>query len=425
MYRASAYRQRTFSSLAIRNFRLYFIGQGISISGTWMQSIAQGLLVLKLTGSGTQLGLVIALQTLPVLLFGAYGGVIADRFPKRLVLYISQSAAGAFALALGVLVAIDRIEIWMVHVLSVGLGFVNAVDNPTRQAFILELVGPERLRNAVSLNSTEMNLARVVGPAFAGVLIGTVGLASCFLLNGLSFFAVIAMMTRMRASEFEMAPRVGKSRGQMVAGLRYAWSNPPVRTTLLMMTIIGTFTYEFSVVLPLFSEFTFEGGPGAYAAMTAAMGAGAVVGGLYTAGRTTTTAASLSIAAAMFGGSVLLTSVAPSLVLAVASLLIVGFFSISFTTLGNTTIQLATEPAMRGRVMALWTVAFLGTTPIGGPAMGAVGEHFGARWALVIGGIAALGAATLGLFVLRRTEKSLMASTVIRARGSTRSADEH
>jgi MFS family permease len=192
-----------------------------------------------------------------------------------------------------------------------------------------------------------------------------------------------------------------------------------------MMTIIGTFTYEFSVVLPLFSEFTFEGGPGAYAAMTAAMGAGAVVGGLYTAGRTTTTAASLSIAAAMFGGSVLLTSIAPSLVLAVASLLIVGFFSISFTTLGNTTIQLATEPAMRGRVMALWTVAFLGTTPIGGPAMGAVGEHFGARWALVIGGIAALGAATLGLFVLRRTEKNLIASTVIGARGSTCPADEH
>jgi MFS family permease len=174
-----------------------------------------------------------------------------------------------------------------------------------------------------------------------------------------------------------------------------------------MMAIIGTFTYEFSVVLPLFSEFTFDGGPGAYAAMTAAMGAGAVVGGLYTAGRTTTSAAALSISAGLFGGSVLLTSLAPTLLIAVSCLLIVGFYSISFTTLGNTTLQLATEPSMRGRVMALWTVAFLGTTPIGGPAMGAVGEHAGARWALVVGGVAALCSAVLGLVVLRRTQRAL------------------
>jgi MFS family permease len=252
-----------------------------------------------------------------------------------------------------------------------------------------------------------MNLARVVGPVFAGVLAGTVGLASCFIINGLSFFAVIAMMMRMDAGRFLLPPRVPRSRGQVVEGLRYAWSNPPVRTTLLMMAIIGTFTYEFSVVLPLFSEFTFDGGPGAYAAMTAAMGAGAVVGGLYTAGRTTTSAAALSISAGLFGGSVLLTSLAPTLLIAVACLLIVGFYSISFTTLGNTTLQLATEPSMRGRVMALWTVAFLGTTPIGGPAMGAVGEHAGARWALVVGGVAALCSAVLGLVVLRRTQRAL------------------
>jgi MFS family permease len=372
-----------------------------------MQTIAQGLLVLDLTGSGTQLGVVTALQTLPVLIFGAYGGVLADRFPKRSVLYVTQALAGMIALTMGILVASGQIQMWMVQALAVSLGFVNVVDNPTRQAFILELVGPDQIRNAVSLNSTEMNLARVVGPVMAGVLAGTVGLASCFIINGLSFFAVIAMMMRMDESRFLLPPRVAKTRGQLVAGLRYAWSNPPVRTTLLMMAIIGTFTYEFSVVLPLFSEFTFDGGPGAYAAMTAAMGAGAVVGGLYTAGRATTSAAALSISAALFGGSVLLTSLAPTLLIAVAALLIVGFYSISFTTLGNTTLQLATEPSMRGRVMALWTVAFLGTTPIGGPAMGAVGEHAGARWALVVGGVAALCSSTLGLVVLRRTQRAL------------------
>jgi MFS family permease len=312
---------------------------------------------------------------------------------------------------MGVLVASGHIQMWMVQLLAVSLGFVNVVDNPTRQSFILELVGPDQIRNAVSLNSTEMNLARVIGPVIAGVLAGTVGLASCFIINGLSFFAVIATMLRMDASRFLLPPRATRARGQLVAGLRYAWSNPPVRTTLLMMAIIGTFTYEFSVVLPLFAEFTYDGGPGAYAAMTAAMGAGAVAGGLYTAGRATTSAAALSISAALFGGSVLLTAMAPTLLIAVACLLIVGFFSISFTTLGNTTLQLATEPSMRGRVMALWTVAFLGTTPIGGPAMGAVGEHAGARWALLVGGVAALSSATLGLVVLRRTQRALGAAT--------------
>ncbi len=392
----SAYRARTFASLKIRNYRLYFIGQGVSISGTWMQTVAQGLLVLQLTGSGTQLGLLTALQSLPVLAFGAMGGVIADRYSKRSLLYITHSTAGLISLTLGILVWTGDVEMWMVFVLAVCLGFVAVVDNPTRQSFLLELVGPEQIRNAVSLNSTEMNLARVIGPVLAGVMAATIGLASCFIVNGLSYFAIIVVMTLMRSDEMIAGVTVSRASGQLRAGLAYAWGNPPVRTTLIMMAIIGTFTYEFGVTLPLFSEFTFDGGPGSYAAMTAAMGLGAVVGGLYVAGRTTQTHRSIIFAAALFGVSVLATALAPSLVTAVGLLLVVGFFSISFTTLGNTTLQLNTDPTMRGRVMALWTVAFLGTTPIGGPIMGAVGEHIGARWALLIGGLAALAAAAYG-----------------------------
>jgi MFS family permease len=408
----AAYRSRTFKSLAVRNYRLYFIGQGISISGTWMQSVAQGLLVLELTGSGTQLGLVTALRSIPVLAFGAMGGVIADRYPKRKILYASQSVAGLLGLTLGILVATGEVRMWMVGILAVMLGFVSVVDNPTRQSLILELVGPDQIRNAVSLNSTEVNLARVIGPTLAGILVSTVGLSACFIVDGLSYFAVIIMLMRMREEEMFLGQTVARARGQLREGFAYAWANLPVRKTLIMMAIIGTFTYEFNVILPIFAEFTFESGPSAYAAMTAAMGLGAVVGGLSVAGRVRTSQWSIVISAALFGCSVLATALAPSLYVAIATLLVVGYFSISFTTMGNSTIQLATDPKMRGRVMALWTVSFLGTTPIGGPIIGAIGEHIGARWGLLVGGVAALVAAAYGARGIQRAASSDEVATV-------------
>jgi MFS family permease len=410
----AAYRARTFKSLAVRNYRLYFIGQGISISGTWMQSVAQGLLVLELTGSGTQLGLVTALRSIPVLAFGAMGGVIADRYPKRKLLYASQTMAGLLGLTLGILVATGEVQMWMVDILAVLLGFVSVVDNPTRQSLILELVGPDQIRNAVSLNSTEVNLARVIGPTLAGILVSTVGLAACFIVDGVSYFAVIVMLMRMREDEMFLGQTVSRARGQLREGFAYAWANLPVRKTLIMMAIIGTFTYEFNVILPIFAEFTFESGPSAYAAMTAAMGLGAVVGGLSVAGRVRTSQWSIVISAALFGCSVLLTALAPTLYVAVGLLLVVGYFSISFTTMGNSTIQLATDPTMRGRVMALWTVSFLGTTPIGGPIIGAIGEHIGARWGLLVGGVAALIAAAYGARGIQRVTSSDEVSTVER-----------
>ncbi|MGI8482893.1 MAG: MFS transporter [Thermomicrobiales bacterium] len=397
-----AFHHRTFASLSVRNYRLFFIGQGISLSGTWMQSVAQGLLVLHLTGSGTALGLVTAMQTLPVLLFGAWGGVITDRFPKRKILYITQSVSAMASLTVGTLVISGLIRIWMVFAVAVVLGFVKVFDNPTRQTFVREMVGIDRLTNAVSLNSTEMNLARVIGPTIAGVMVATVGLGACFIVDGLSYGAVIIMLVMMRSEELMPATRALRAKGQLAEGLRYVWSTPLLRNTLVMMAIIGTFTYEFSVVLPLFSEFTFKSGASGYAALTAAMGVGAVIGGLYTASRKRSTARMLVISASLFGLSVVVAAVSPSLTVAIMALVVVGFFSINFTSLGNVTLQLGSAPEMQGRVMALWSVAFLGTTPVGGPLMGALGEHAGPRWALLVGGIAALVAAGFGLMAIRR-----------------------
>jgi len=394
--------RRMFSSLRVRNYRLYLAGQAISLSGTWMQSVAQGWLVLELTGSGTAIGLVLALQFLPVLLLGPVGGVLPDRFDKRHLLFATQAAAGTLAAALGLLVLFDLIRLWMVYVLATGLGFVNLVDNPTRQTFIGEMVGSDHLTNAVSLNSVLVNLARVIGPAVAGALILTVGLAPCFLVNAGSYLAVIAALAAMRVEDLRRSPRQPRRRGQLREGLRYVRRTPTLFIPLLMMAVVGTLTYEFQVILPLLARFTFDGDAGTYSAMTACMGGGAVVGGLLTAaaGRRRTTA--LATTAVAFGTVQLAAALAPGLWVALALLVLVGAASISFLALGNATLQLASAPEMRGRVMALWGVAFLGSTPVGGPLMGWIGEHLGPRYGLGLGGLAALLCGLLAYRTLAR-----------------------
>jgi len=395
-----AARQRTFAALAVRNYRLWVLGQGISLSGTWMQTVAQGLLVLELTGSGTALGLVTALQALPVLLFAPWGGVIADRFPKRTILYATQAVAGGLALALAALVATGAIRLWMIYGLAIGLGLVKAVDTPTRQTFVLEMVDRGTLVNAVSLNSAQVNLARVIGPTIAAALIATVGMAACFLVNGLSYFVVLGVLAAMRTRDLHPAPLAPRLPGQLRQGFQYVRESPVLLTALLMMAVIGTFTYEFTVSLPLLAQDVFGGGASEYAAMVAAMGFGAVVGGLYTASQKQGSPQGLAWAALFFGIAVLVTAIAPTLLVSLIALLLVGFWSIRFTALGNATLQLESTPEMRGRVMAFWTMAFLGSTPIGGPLIGWVGEHAGARWALVLGGIASLIAAGMGWWIL-------------------------
>jgi MFS family permease len=272
-----------FSSLRVPNYRLYFAGQAISLSGTWMQSVAQGWLVLDLTGSGTAIGLVLALQTLPVLLLGPLGGVLADRVDKRRLLLATQALAGVLAAALGLLVLFDVVRLWMVCVLAAGLGFVNLVDNPTRQAFVGEMVGSHDLTNAVGLNSVLVNLARSLGPAAAGLLIVTVGMAPCFLINAASFLASITALALMRTDQLRRSTPQPRRTGQLRAGFRYVRATPPILIPLLMMAVVGTLAYEFQVSLPLLARYTFGGDAGTYGTMTALMGAGAVVGGLLTA----------------------------------------------------------------------------------------------------------------------------------------------
>lgn len=393
--------QRTFASLGIRNYRLYFLGQSISMSGNWMQIIGQDLLVLDLTGSGTQLGVVTALQTLPILLFGSFAGVLIDRYPKRTILYITQTLFSILALTLGTLVATDAIQMWMLYVIATCLGLVTMVDNPTRQNFVHEMVGRDLLANAVSLNSTEINLARVIGPSIAGALVAFVGLSACFFINGFSYIGVLLMLRMIDPHALHTSPLAKRAKGQLVAGFRYVRSMPTLWVPLLMMAIIGTFSYEFRVTLPVLATHTFDGHAGTYASLTAAMGLGAVFGGAYTASRRRAGMRTLVISGAAFGGSIILASLAPTVPLALIALVIVGFFSINFTSLGNTTLQLNAAPEMRGRVMSLWTVAFMGSTPIGGPIMGTIAEEAGARLALLLGGIAAIVAAVVAWSAVR------------------------
>ncbi len=408
--------ENTFSSLRIRNYRLYYSGQIISTSGTFMQSVAQAWLVLELTHSGTALGVVTALQYLPILLLGPYGGVVADRFPKRKLLYLTQSAFGLQALLLGTLVATGLVRLWHVEVLAFFFGLVNTIDNPTRQSFVVEMVGERQLRNAVTLYSSLVNLARVIGPSIAGILIATLGLAPSFILNGISYAAVVIVLFLMNPHELHTTPPMTRMRGQLAEGVRYVLGTPVLRNVLIMLAIIGTLTFEFQVSLPLLAQFTFNGDAQSYAALTSAMGIGAVMGGLATAGRKDTSMRAFITAAFLFGLTTLLVALTPGLLVAVLVMVAVGVCSIYFTSLGNSILQLESAPQLRGRVMAFWSVAFLGSTTIGGPIIGWVGEALGPRWGLAVGGLAGLVAALFGLLTLRRVPAPPPASEAVVAR---------
>ena len=395
----------SFGALGVRNYRFFLLGQIVSVTGTWMQSVAQAWLVLKLTNSGAYLGIVIALQMLPVLLFGAWGGLIADRFDKRRVLVGTGIIAAALALVLGVLTATGVVTVWMVAAVAFGLRMVNVVDVPTRQSFVTEMVGREHLVNAVSLNGVIMNGGRLIGPAAAGLIIATVGIAPCFFINSASYLAVIAGLLAIRGGELFRSAPVARARGQLVEGFRYVWRTPELRTPLLMMALVGTFAYEFSVTLPIFTKFTFHSGAEVFGLMTSFMAGGSVLGGLVVAARARPTPGRLVLACALFGSLVLLTAAAPNLPIALVLLFLAGAASIFFAAMCNTTIQLTASPEMRGRVMALYTVAFMGSTPIGGPIVGFIGQAFGGRASLAVGGLATLVAAGLGWRLLNRASR--------------------
>jgi MFS family permease len=400
--RSASWSARTFASLDEPNYRRFFIGQAVSLTGTWMQSVALAWLVLELTHSPTWLGFAIALQFVPVLFLGPYGGVIVDRLDKRRLIIATQCAAAVQALVLGILAATGNASLAWVLFLSAASGLINVLDNPARQAFVREMVAADQVRNAVSLNAVLVNVARAVGPAVAGILIATIGVGVCFIINAASFAAAIIAYATMNTSALNPSTPVARAPGQLRAGLAYVRRSPELLVPLLMMALVGTLTYEFQVSLPALATETFGGDARSYGLITAAMGVGAVIGGLASAGRAATGIGPMATAAAAFGVTDLITALTPTAVWAGISLIAVGASSIWFLSLANATIQVSSSAAMRGRVMALWSVAFLGSTPIGGPLIGWVAETFSPRWALAVGAAAALAAAALGAVALRR-----------------------
>lgn len=396
-----AFSRTTFASMKKRNFRLYFTGQALSMTGGWMQAIAQSWLVLHLTGSGTALGVVSALQYGPTLLIGPYAGVLADRFPKRRLLVVTQVVSGLLSLGLGIAVATNTAQAWMVYATAGVLGIVTAIDYPVRQAFLYDLAGPREVLSAVGLTTMAGNLARVVGPAVAGALIASAGMAACFLLNAASFVAVLVCLAMMRPSEFHRAKR-GDAAGGLAEGFAYARRTPTVREAVLMMAIIGVFTFEFSVTLPVFVKVTLHSDAAGLAALMSSMGVGAAIGGIITAGRRGDGLGRLALSALGFGVFTAFVGLTPNLLAATVLMFFVGVFSARFVGLSNGILQLRSDPVFRTRVMALWSTAFLGSTFLGAPLVGWLSEYAGPRWALGIGALGGVVAAGVGWLEFRR-----------------------
>ena len=392
----------TFRSLRVRNFRLFFAGQLVSQAGTWMQSVAIIWVVLELTDDGVALGLATAAQFLPVLVLGAWAGVVSDRVDRHRFLMGTQAAFAVVAVVFTVLMFTDAITLPLIYLLSGAFGVVTALDNPARRALVVEMVAEPEVPNAVGLNSALMTGSRVIGPALAGVIITNAGARWCFLANVLTYAAVLVALARMDRSQLRTPPRVVRARGQLREGFRYVWRTPDLRLPLILLAVIGTLTFEFQVTLPLLAERSFDGGAGTFTMLYSAMSAGAVAGALLVARRTDVDTRFLAHSALWLGATMGLLAVAPNQWFGLVAIVPVGLTSIFLISGSNAVIQLRADPSMRGRALALTAVVFLGSTPIGGPVAGAVSEHLGARAGIAMGAVAALLAGVWTIRALRR-----------------------
>ena len=397
--------RRSFDSLSVPNYRRYFWGQVISLSGNWMQTVAEIWLVLSLTDSGIAVGLTTALQFLPMLLFGAWGGLLADRFSKRRLLILTQALMALPALALFAVSVAGVVTPLMVYAIVFARGSVNAVDNPTRQSFAIEMVGADRVVNAVSLNSVLIHVARIAGPGLAGVLIATVGVEPCFAINAATFGAMIFALRGMEPAMLQAPPRVAREPGAVRAALRHVAATPRLAVPLALMALVGTLGYNFITVLPLLARFSFGGGAGVYAGLVSAMAVGSVGGALAIGARGRTSASLIAMAALAFGVLSLLAAGAPVLWIELPVLTLLGAATVTFAASINSYLQLEVRPDMRGRVMALYSIVFLGSTPIGGPLTGWLSEQYDPRVALVLAGLSGLCAAWAARTVLGRVER--------------------
>lgn len=392
----------TFRSLRIRNYRLFFVGQLTSQAGTWMQMVAVIWVVLQLTDDGVALGLVTAAQFLPVLVFGAWGGVVADRVDHHRFMIGTQVAFTVISAAFAGLILTDRLNIWAIYVLSAAFGFVTAMDNPVRRTLVVDLVGTEDVPNAVALNSSLMTGSRVVGPSVAGALITGVGVEWCFIVNFATYLAVLFALLRMDRSQIRSSPKVARTGGQLREGLRYVWTEPRLRLPVVLLAVVGTLAFEFQVTLPLFAERALGGDDTTFTWLYSVMSFGSVVGALSIARRRDVSTHLLAWAAIWLGVSMGLLALAPNFVLALLAVIPVGVATIVMISGANAVVQLRATPEMRGRVLALTAVVFIGSTPIGGPIAGWVSEHFGAPAGIWLGAVAS---ALAGLWTLRELRR--------------------
>jgi MFS family permease len=376
----------TFRAFKVRNFRLYASGAIISNVGTWMQRVAQDWLVLELTHSGTALGIVTGLQFLPALLLGPYAGLVADRFPKRRVLTCTQIAMGTVALVLGALTVTHLVQPWHVYLLALLFGVGTAFDAPARQAFVVEMVGHDELSNAVGLNSASFNAARLLGPALAGLLIHWIGTGPVIMVNGLSYAAVIISLQMMRVSELHTPKVAAREKGMIRDGMRYLWRRPDLMMVLTAVFFAGTFGLNFQLTSALMATEVFHKGAGEYGILGSILAIGSLSGALLAARRVRIRARLVIGAALAFGVMAVVSGLMPTYLTYAMVLPIVGLTSLTMLTAANATMQLSIEPTMRGRVMALYMTVLMGGTPIGSPLIGWVGQTFGARWSLIVGG---------------------------------------
>jgi MFS family permease len=396
----------TFRSVRYRNFRLFFFGQLISQIGTWLTMIALTLLVLHRTHSGLAIGLLVACEFGPVLLLGAYGGLVADRSDKRRLLLTTQTLEMLQSFALGALAFMHDAPLVAFYLTALAGGFMLAFDNPARRSFVVELVPDEEVQNAATLNSAVMTSARIFGPALGGFLVVTTGYAWAFTLDGISYLAVIAALWMMRTSELRRAPRAARAKGQIREGLRYIRNVPDLWVPMVMMTIVGTLTFNFSVVLPLFAERTLHGSDATFTLLYSVLSVGSLCGALATSYRRSISVRDVAATSIVFGVTMFALASVPGIASAFPVALLVGCASVGFMASSTAVVQVRAKPAMRGRVLALQAMVFIGSTPVGGPLLGAVCDRFGARAGLVIGAVAAVGAGAWGWAALRASTES-------------------
>jgi MFS family permease len=404
-WRGRSWLEGTFSSLHTRNFRLFFFGQLVSNSGNWLTTVAISLLVLHRTGSGTDVGLLAACQFGPILLLSAWAGVVADRSDKRKLLYVTQSLEMAQSAVLAVLAFSHAAPLWSFYLTALAGGVLLSFDNPARRSFVNEMVGPTDVANAVTLYSAMVNLSRIAGPALGGLLIVTLGYGWCFTLDAVSYLVVLGALIAMHGEELHRTPGTPRARGQIREGVRYVWATPLLRTSFLMLLVVGTLSYNFTVVFPLFVEKGLHGSDATFTLVYSVFSAGAVLGALFVARRSAVGYRALIGGAAGFGAASCLMAAVPGTALAFPAAALVGATSVAYMTATTAVVQLESARHMVGRVLALQTVLLIGTTPIGGPLMGWLTDTFGGRAPLVVGGAAALGAAAIGWAGARRAHE--------------------